>query len=262
MIHQYWLKQFGIEGSYERIPVEPENLEAFLNALTLSGFAGCNVTIPHKENTARIIPNTDERVRRIGSANTVYLKQGELCATSTDGVGFCRNVEETCNGIDWKGLRVTVIGAGGSASAIVDEILRRGAHHIHLTNRTAERASELAKRFGDGITAHPLTALETLLPATDLLINTTSVGLAGKGEFQLDLARLPQHAIVADINYAPLKTKFLTNAETAGYRIVTGLGMLLHQAIPGFELWFGVRPTVTRELHDLVARDIDPDYQR
>jgi shikimate dehydrogenase len=261
LIHGFWLRQLGIAGEYQRIAVAPAGLEKFLIGLPQSGFAGCNITIPHKEQAAALITSLDERARRIGSVNTVFIKHGILHATSTDGVGFCQNVEETCKGFDWRERRVLILGAGGSASAIIDEILRRGVAAVSICNRTEARAKTLALRFGANVSAHGLAAADRLLAANDVLVNTTSLGRGDGDGLALPLHRLPPHAIVADINYVPLKTRLLSDAERRGLRIVTGLGMLLHQAVPGFELWFGQRPQVTAELYEYIAADIDPAFK-
>jgi shikimate dehydrogenase len=260
LIHGTWLKDFGIDGTYDRWPVKPEELGAFFEKLKQQNMAGCNVTIPHKEQAFQFIDDADERAARIGAINTVWREGGKLRATSTDGVGFCDNVEQQHRDFTWRDRNVLILGAGGSAVAIADEILRRGAARICVANRSLERAESLARKFGASVEAHVLADLPALMPHAHLIVNTTSLGMTGEPSLDLDIASLQPDAIVADIVYVPLKTALLTAAENRGLRIVTGLGMLLHQAVPGFERWFGRKPAVTPELYDLIARDIDPGY--
>jgi shikimate dehydrogenase len=256
LIHNHWIAQHHLDAVYERVPVSPENLESFLRSLADNGYTGCNVTLPHKEQAFRIADHIDQTATRIGSINTVWLQDGKLHATSTDGVGFCTNVEQTVPGFSFRDTRVTMIGAGGSSRPIINEMLNRGAAEITLANRTLSRAQDVQKIFGAKVRAIALENVDTALPRTDLLINTTSIGLGSDTEFPADINLLPVHAIVADIVYVPLETSLLERAKARGLRTVGGLGMLLHQAVPGFEKWFGVRPQVTPELFALVAADI------
>jgi shikimate dehydrogenase len=261
LIHGYWLKQHNIPGSYDRVEVKPNDLAAFIKDLANSGYAGCNVTLPHKETAVSHIAHIDERVHRCGALNTIYMEKGELRATTTDGIGFCANVVDHCPGFAFEGATVLIYGAGGSARPITDELLRRGVAKILITNRTFSRAEDLATHFGAPVLALTHQACAGQLSKTDLLINCTSLGMKGEGEIDLDLTLLPKSAIVADIVYVPLITDFLQRAKDLHLRIVPGLGMLLHQAVPGFEKWFGIRPEVTKPLHDLIARDIDPAFK-
>ncbi len=261
LIHGYWLKTLGIAGKYERIEVPPRDLQEFLGNLQRNGFAGCNITLPHKEMAARLIANLDSTARQIGSINTVFTANGELHAMSTDGYGFVANLAWRQPGLDLKNTRVVIIGAGGSAKAIADGLLTAGVPAITITNRTIGRANDLVDALGTRLKALPLAKLSQALGSADLLINTTSAGIANEGDLDIDLGKLPKHAVVADINYVPLNTPLLAKAQHFGLQTVDGLGMLLHQAVPGFEKWFGHRPTVTDDLYQLVARDIDPGYQ-
>jgi shikimate dehydrogenase len=256
LIHNYWLRQLGIPGSYEQREVLPEHADAFLSSLPKSEFVGCNVTIPHKETACRIVSNLSAKAKRLNSVNTVYVRNGETCGTSTDGEGFYENIRATIDGFDSHGMDVTVLGAGGSASAIIGELIDRGCKRIHVVNRTHARAEALVDRLGKAVVPASRDELPHLLKSTDLLINTTPQGMGSDASPDIDLATLQATAIVCDIVYVPLKTKLIVQAEAQGLRTVTGLGMLLHQAVAGFEFWFGVRPTVTQDLHDLVARDI------
>jgi shikimate dehydrogenase len=259
LIHGHWLKQHGILGSYDRVQVTSAELGKFLRNLDAYGYAGCNVTIPHKQAALVHVDHVDDRVERCGALNTIYMSGGKTHATTTDGIGFCANVEDHCPDFSFIGANVVIYGAGGSARPITDELLRRGARKILITNRTQSRADEIATHFGLPVMSAN-GDVSKYLPKTDILINCTSQGMKGEGTIDLDLTLLPKSAIVADIVYVPLITDFLKNAQDLGLRIVPGLGMLLHQAVPGFESWFGVRPKVTKRLHDLVAKDIDPAF--
>jgi shikimate dehydrogenase len=260
LIHQHWLKQFGIAGNYERIEVRPEALRDFLTSLPDQGLAGCNVTLPHKEPACAHIQHLDDRARRTGSINTVYLRDGETYATSTDGEGFVENIRWRLPGFSFAGKTVLILGAGGTSRALIDELLRRDVRHVLLANRTPEKAEKIAAVFGAAVTPLPLTALETALGEAELLVNATSAGIADRAKIVVPFEKLRRHAVVTDINYVPLITPFLQDAQAAGHDIVPGLGMLLHQAVTGFSLWFGQRPIVTEELYALIARDIDPGY--
>ncbi len=259
LIHGHWLKQHGILGSYDRVQVTSAELANFLRNLEAYGYAGCNVTIPHKEAALVHVDHVDDRVERCGALNTIYMSAGKSHATTTDGIGFCANVEDHCPGFSFQGANVVIHGAGGSARPITDELLRRGARKILITNRTKSRADEISAHFGLPVMSAN-GDVSKYLPKTDLLINCTSLGMKGEGTIDLDLTLLPKSAVVADIVYVPLLTDFLKRAQDLDLRIVPGLGMLLHQAVPGFEKWFGVRPKVTKRLHDLVAKDIDPAF--
>ena len=261
IIHGYWLKLHKIEGSYERVPVPPEQLQSFLVNLQSNGFVGCNVTIPHKETALDIIQNLDDSVRAIGALNTVYVRDTQTYATSTDGEGFLLNLLAHHPQFSPANKAVVILGAGGSAKAIVERLLRAGVASITIINRTRSRAQELKDVFGEKLHVLPIDELPEVLKSCDLLINTTSQGLNGQDNVVIDLTSMPKHSVVADIVYVPLKTALITSAEVLGLKTVPGLGMLLHQAVRGFELWFGVKPVVTPELFALVARDIDPDFQ-
>jgi shikimate dehydrogenase len=260
LIHGYWLRELNIKGSYERVAVEPKNLHEFLLNLKKNGYAGCNVTLPHKEAALAAVDHIDASVKAIGALNTVYLRDGETYATSTDGDGFVQNLLSHVPDFKLAGKTIAILGAGGSAKAITERLLRADIKIISVVNRTLARARELQATFGPKII--PTQSLGEALMACDVLINTTSQGMSGQPELEIDLTHLPPHAIVCDIVYVPLKTALLRNAEARGHKIVPGLGMLLHQAVTGFELWFGQRPKVTDALYDLIAKDIDKDYQR
>lgn len=259
LIHNFWLNKYHIVGSYERVAIEPQHLAEFLKNLRANGFAGCNVTLPHKESAIATIDHCDDSVKAIGALNTVYLRSSETYATSTDGDGFLQNLIAHFPGCELGGKNITILGAGGSAKAIIHRLLKINVNSITVANRTLPRAQDLQNSFGPKII--PIETQHLDLKTCDLLINTTSQGMIGQPELDIDLNALPITAIVADIVYVPLKTQFLLKAEARGNGIVPGLGMLLHQAVRGFELWFGVKPEVTPELYALIARDIDPDFK-
>ncbi|MFB9263686.1 shikimate dehydrogenase [Bradyrhizobium erythrophlei] len=254
LIHHYWLRTLGIEGGYVIEAVPPDDLKDFVLRLSLRGFVGANVTIPHKER-ALALSKPDDRARAVGAANTLWFADGELCSTNTDVEGFINNLDASALGWD-KAEDALVLGAGGSARAVVFGLLERGIARVHLVNRTIDRARALAGQFGARV--HPATwdAVNDLLPRAGLLVNTTSLGMHGQPALEVDVGMLPQTAVVADLVYVPLVTPLLAAAGARGLKTADGLGMLLHQAVRGFELWFGQRPQVTSELRALVEADL------
>jgi shikimate dehydrogenase len=254
LIHHYWLRKLGIEGGYNIEAVPPEGFAEFILHLSSHGFVGANVTIPHKER-ALALSTPDARARAVGAANTLWYEGGQLCSTNTDVEGFVNNLDACAPG--WDGANdALVLGAGGSSRAVVFGLLDRGIKHVHLVNRTIDRARALADQFGAAV--HPLAwdAIGDLLLCAGLLVNTTSLGMRGQPPLEIDIGRLPPDAVVADLVYVPLRTPLLSAAEERGLRSADGLGMLLHQAVRGFELWFGQRPAVTPELRALVEADL------
>jgi shikimate dehydrogenase len=254
LIHHYWLRKLGIEGGYNIEAVPPEEFAEFVMHLATHGFVGANVTIPHKER-ALTLTLPDERARAVGAANTLWYEGKELRSTNTDIEGFINNLDACAGG--WDAIEeALVLGAGGSSRAVVFGLLERGVKHVHLANRTVERAAALAQKFGTRV--HPLAwdAIDEVLPRVGLLVNTTSLGMHGQPALELDVGRLPKHAVVADLVYVPLITPLLAAAQARGLKTADGLGMLLHQAVRGFELWFGRRPQVTAELRALVEADL------
>lgn len=257
-IHNHWLKQYGIAGSYVPLDVLPDNAAAFFATLCSQGLAGGNVTIPHKEAAFAAAARRDEAADLIGAVNTLWFENELLVGGNTDALGFSANLDENAPGWTQAGPAL-VLGAGGAARAVIHALKQTGFKDIRIVNRTVARAVELADRFGSGITAHPPAALGELLPDAGLLVNTTALGMAGKGGADVLPANpemLPRHAIVTDIVYVPLETPLLAAARALGLKTVDGLGMLLHQAVPGFERWFGTRPRVTRELRDMIVADM------
>ncbi len=254
-IHGHWLARHGIAGSYEAVDVAPADFPGFLSGLRGAGFAGGNVTIPHKEAAHALAERRDEAAEAIGAVNTLWFEHGRLVGGNTDAHGFAANLDEYAPGWAENGPAM-VLGAGGAARAVIHACLRRGISEIRVLNRTLARAEELAHRFGAGVSAHPLAAAAEFLPEAGLLINTTSLGMHGSSEIPVDPSVMPDRAIVTDIVYVPLETPLLAAARARGLKTVDGLGMLLHQAVPGFERWFGVRPEVTPELRAMIVADL------
>jgi shikimate dehydrogenase len=254
LIHHYWLRTLGIEGGYVIEAVPPGDLRDFVLRLSLRGFVGANVTIPHKVNVLEL-STPDERARAVGAANTLWFADGELRSTNTDVEGFIGNLDAAAPGWD-KIEEALVLGAGGASRAVVFGLIERGIRRVHLVNRTMERAEALARQFGEVVRPAAWEAIGDLLPRAGLLVNTTSVGMHGQGELAIDVGNLPAQAVVADLVYVPLQTGLLVAAKARGLRTADGLGMLLHQAVRGFELWFGQRPQVTAELRALVEADL------
>jgi shikimate dehydrogenase len=254
LIHHYWLRTLGIDGGYNIEAVPPEGFAEFVLHLSTHGFVGANVTIPHKER-ALALTRPDDRAAAVGAANTLWYEGGELRSTNTDIEGFVSNLDACAPGWDAAGDAL-VLGAGGSSRAVVFGLLERGIKRVHLANRTMARARALADQFGADV--HPVAwdAIGGLLPGAKLLVNTTSLGMQGQPALELDVGLLPPDAVVADLVYVPLQTPLLAAAQARGLKTADGLGMLLHQAVRGFELWFGQRPSVTPELRALVEADL------
>ena len=253
-LHSFWLAEMGIEGSYEAIPVEPESLVSFLSDQASQGFVGGNVTIPHKEHVFQLSENADEDATKIGAANTIWFENGKMRSTNTDAYGFAANLDEhTPHWTD--GETAVVLGAGGASRAVIHAIVKAGYSKVLIVNRTIERAKELENRFGNCCSAYNWQELPKLLGQVDLLVNTTSLGMQGSDQvFPVPLDGLSSASIVTDIVYTPLETPLLKAANQRGNPTVDGLGMLLHQAVPGFEIWFGKRPEVTHELRRHLIR--------
>lgn len=256
LIHAHWLETHGIKGTYRAVDVPPEDFATFAASIADRGFVGGNVTIPNKEAALRAAMVKEPVAELIGAANTLWLEEGCIHATNTDAYGFAANLDERLPGWD-TATTALVIGAGGASRAVLHALLERGFETVHLANRTIGRAEELADRFGQKVEAHTLEAMNEIAPEMDLVVNTTSLGMEGDGDIPLDLMLLRPDALVTDIVYVPLITPLLQRASNRGLRIADGLGMLLHQAAPGFEKWFGVRPLVTEALRELVIADME-----
>jgi shikimate dehydrogenase len=249
LIHNYWLQKYGLPGSYVPLPVAPANLSAAVQGLAALGFRGCNVTIPHKVEMMQLMQEVDPVARLMGAVNTVVVQaDGTLKGFNHDGFGFIQSLLEARP--DWRADAgpITVLGAGGAARAIVFSLADRGAREIRLLNRTPEKSVALAKEFGGPVKALPWDARHDALDGVALLVNTTSQGMHGNQPLDLNLARLPRQALVSDAVYVPLESPLLQAARLRGNPTVNGLGMLLNQARPAFQAWFGVMPEITPEL--------------
>ena len=255
LIHGYWIKKHGLNADYRREEVAPENFRAFIGNLPAQGYVGANITIPHKE-AALAASEPDDRARAVGAANTLWLDDGRLRSTNTDVEGFIDNLDAAVPNWDRDAGEAVVLGAGGSSRAVVYGLIERGFSAIHVVNRTLDRAQALRERFGSAVQPASTTALPHLLKRAGLLVNTTSLGMTGQPPLDIDLSPLTGSAVVADLVYAPLETALLAAARQRGLKTADGLGMLLHQAVRGFALWFGIRPEVTPELRALVEADL------
>ncbi len=248
-IHHYWLKKYGLSGAYVPLPVEPGRLSSALPGLAALGFRGCNITIPHKVEAMPFIQTVDANARRVGAVNTIVVQaDGSLGGLNTDGFGFIQSLLEAQPQWCADAGPVTVLGAGGAARAVVLSLADRGAREIRLLNRSPAAAQALADEFGGPVKALPWAQRHAALADIALLVNTTSQGMLGNPPLDLQLDALPHHALVSDVIYIPLETPLLAAARQRGNPTVNGLGMLLHQARPAFQAWFGVLPDVTPEL--------------
>lgn len=257
LIHGYWLKRYGIDGRYTKVPVRPEELKDFLARLPQNGFAGCNVTVPHKEAALAAAGVKDASAVAVGAANTLWLADGQLHAANTDTYGYMSYLAKCAPGWLEPGRPVSVLGAGGAARAIIYGFLEQGAGEVRVFNRSRERAEALAGHFGAKVSVFDWADRSTASRESCVLVNTTTLGMKGEGSLGIDFSGFHSGCVVSDIVYVPLETEFLAQARKAGLKTVDGLGMLLHQAVPGFEKWFGVRPEVTSELYELIVRDIE-----
>jgi shikimate dehydrogenase len=258
-LHGFWLAERGIDGAYLPLAVLPENLRRALQALPVLGFAGCNITIPHKEQALDIVDEIEPSARRAGAINTVVINpRGRLIGSNTDGFGFLESLRAAVPGWTARSGGAVVLGAGGAARAVVAALLDDGAPEIRLVNRTPARATSLAKALGGIVHGVPWEHRAEALAGAALLVNATSLGMDGQPALELALDALPTDAVVNDIVYVPLETELLRAARARGNRAVDGLDMLLHQARPGFAAWFGVEPQVTPELRRALIATLRP----
>ncbi len=255
-LHGYWIKKHGLDADYRAEEIAPEHIEAFLLDLAGHGYVGANVTMPHKD-IALTLSQPDDRARAVGAANTLWLEQDRLRSTNTDIEGFVGSLDAAAPGWQNRTKRAVVLGAGGAGRAVIYGLIERGISTIHVVNRTLSKAEALKAQFGAAIHPAQWTDLPACLDGADLLANATSLGMHDQQPLEIDISGLAETAVVSDIVYVPLKTQLLAAAEAQGLATANGLDMLLHQAVRGFELWFGVRPDVTRELYDLLAADIE-----
>src|SRR5262245_24104083 len=255
LIHGYWINKHRLNADYRPEAVAPEAFADFIRNLPAHGYVGANITIPHKE-MALELSEPDDRARAVGASNTLWFDSGRLRSTNTDVEGFTANLDAAVPGWELRGGEAVVLGAGGSARAVVYGLIERGIAKINVVNRTLDRAEALRERFGAAVHPASWTALQRLLSRASLLVNTTSLGMTGQPPLEIDLGSLPRQAVVTDLVYAPLETPLLAAARNNGHPVADGLGMLLHQAVRGFQLWFGVRPEVTPELRFLIEADL------
>ena len=253
VLHGFWLRAYQISGHYVPLHVTSGDLGQVLAAMQRMGFVGANVTIPHKETVLELADIVTDRARAIGAANTLtFHKDGKIEADNTDGHGFLANIQQNAPAFDAKDGPAVILGAGGAAKAVIYALLEAGAPQVRVLNRNLDRAKNLSARFGDRVSVHEMSDLPNLLGDCNLLVNSTSLGMIGQPPLAVDLSNLPKTAVVNDIVYAPLETDLLKQARAMGAGAVDGLGMLLHQAAPGFAKWFGKEPAVTDELRRAV----------
>ena len=253
VIHNHWIAAHGLKGSYVQLPVKPENLEAALRGLPALGFAGCNVTVPHKVSAMKLMDELDPVAKRMAAINTiVVLPDGRLKGFNNDGAGYIQSLRDADS--NWRGDigPALVLGAGGAARAIVVALLDQGVPELRLTNRTQDRAEALTAEFGSQVKVVPWSQRNEAMANVSLLVNTTTQGMHGQAPLDVELDALPKAALVSDAIYIPLETPLLERARLRGHRTVNGLGMLLNQARPAFHAWFGVLPELTPELRAAV----------
>ena len=252
-LHGFWLKQYGIDGSYELLPVEPSELEGAIRTLHEKGFVGANVTVPHKEAAAKLMDRLDGVAGTLGAVNLILVHEdGALEGRNTDGFGFIENLKATAPALTLNGTKAVVLGAGGTTKAAANALLGEGAR-VTLANRTEEKARTIAESLGN-IDVVPWAERNAALAGAQLLVNTTTLGMKGQPALEIELDHLAPGAAVADCVYAPLETELLKAAEAMGFTPVDGLGMLIHQARPAFKAWFGVDPEVTPALRDYLLK--------
>ena len=258
-LHGYWLEKYGITGSYLPLAVRPEQFRQTLKNLPNTAFIGVNITLPHKETALEVVDIADDNAHRIGAVNTITVKEnGIMVGSNTDSYGFLENIRDIYP--DWQASAgpAVVLGAGGAARGICVALLDEGVPEIRLVNRTKKRADILSSDLGGLISATPWSERENVLEGVTLLVNTTALGMAGREPLSINLHNLPVSALVCDIVYRPLETEFLLSARARGNPVVDGLGMLLHQACPGFQTWFGIKPVVNDELRHFITQKLYP----
>lgn len=255
MLHNYWFRKHGLAGTYVPLAIEPAGLAAALRALRPLGFAGCNLTIPHKQQAMQIVDEVDAVARAIGAISCVVAhRDGRLSGTNNDCYGFIHNLRQQYP--DWRAGPAVVLGAGGGSRAVCYALAQAGVKELRLVNRTAERAQTLAREFGAPLKAVPWPQRHEALEGAATVVNATSCGMVGQPPLDLSLERLPRGALAADIIYIPLETPFLAAARQRGNPTLNGLGMLLHQGRPAWQAWFGIEPEVTPELRAMVEKTI------
>ena len=256
LIHRHWLKSLSITGDYSAVPIEPDRIDAFFSEFADGGFVGGNVTVPYKEIAFKAVAEADETAGALRAVNTLWLDGQKLMGGNTDAHGFLANLDTGAPGWDQTGEAAIVLGAGGGASAVIWALLQRDVRPVVVVNRTLQRAERLAKMFAGDIRACDWRELSKWIPSARVLVNATSLGMTHQPPLDIDISALGDETIVSDLVYAPLETPLIRTARAQDLVAVGGLGMLLHQAAPGFEKWFGKRPEVTDQLFDLVAADL------
>lgn len=257
LIHNYWISEYRLQGTYGLFPVEPNHLEAAIRGLSALGIAGCNITIPHKIDAIKFVDWVDPAALKVGAINTIVRQtDGKLHGYNNDGYGYIQSVKEAAPHWQANNGPIVVLGAGGAARAILVALAQEGAQEIRLLNRTFSKAQELAHELGAPLHAYSWNDRHSALEGAALLINTTSQGMQGYPELDIDLTPLPPQAMVSDIIYTPLETALLKNARQRGHLAINGLGMLIHQARPAFHAWFGVFPDVTQSLYTKILRTL------
>ena len=252
-IHNHWIARYGLKGAYVQMPVHPDRLEAAMRGLHALGFAGCNVTVPHKVSAMALMDELHPAARRVAAINTVVVQpDGRLLGMNNDGAGYIQSLRDTDP--TWRGDAgpALILGAGGAARAIVVALLDEGVPELRITNRTMERAQVLAEAFGDRVKVVPWSERNDAMAGVSLLVNTTTLGMHGQPPLDVALDALPLAAMVSDAIYIPMETPLLTQARLRGQRTVNGLGMLINQARPAFASWFGVLPDITPELRTAI----------
>jgi len=248
-IHNYWIETYKLNGLYEALDIKPEHLSKRLPELLRAGYQGFNLTVPHKEMVLPLCDEIDDKARAVGAVNTIWTEDARIKGTNTDIFGFVQNIKSGAPEFDFTAGPAVVLGAGGAARAVVQGLLQEGAPEIVLLNRTRARAEALAESFADArITVRDWAKRDEFPATTNLLVNTTSLGMSGAPPLEISLGSLPRTALVTDIVYAPLETKLLREANDSGHKTVNGLGMLLHQARPAFEKWHGIMPEIDETL--------------
>ncbi|HEU4839521.1 MAG TPA: shikimate dehydrogenase, partial [Micavibrio sp.] len=240
LIHNHWIARYGLSGEYRAVDIAPENLKEGVQKLIDAGYAGFNVTIPHKQEIFKLCADVDDTAKIIGAVNTAVIRDGKLYGANTDAFGFIENVKQQAFGVDFAHRHCVVLGAGGAARAIVYGLIEAGAQKIILSNRTEDKARDVAAMDTDIIEVVPWDKRSAALDGAGFLVNATALGMTGREALEIDLSALPPQAVVSDIVYTPLMTDLLRQVQHKGHQVVTGIGMLLHQARPAFEKWFGV----------------------
>lgn len=258
-VHSYWLQKYGLEGKYEAVETDESGLRDLFSAVRAGQWQGGNITLPHKQLAFELCDQLTDTARKIGAVNTIWQQDGQIFGDNTDAYGFLANLDDQVPDWDTHKKIAIVLGAGGAARAILNALVEKGFETIYLLNRTLARAEELADEFDGPIEPQPLDKFNEIAKKADFVVNTSSIGMNSTRFENLDVDKLPKTALVTDIVYTPLMTPLLQEAQDRGLNIATGLGMLLHQAVPGFERWFGKKPEVDRDLFLYIHGEVEND---